>query len=71
LNERTITVISGRYWAGIGEAFAESALTVFPAGSFYMIPADLPHFSAVLDGEVVLQWGGTGPSRNEPVDTKR
>ncbi|MEX0959647.1 MAG: cupin domain-containing protein [Burkholderiales bacterium] len=70
-DERTITVISGTYRAGIGKTFEESALRAFPAGSFYVIPAGLPYFSAVLDGEVMFQESGTGPSRNDPVEPRR
>jgi len=62
-DERTITVLSGTYWAGVGERFEQDKLGAFPAGSFYVIPAGMPHYSAVLEGEVVFQESGTGPSR--------
>lgn len=66
-DERTVTVISGTYWSGVGEAFDESRLQAFPAGSFYVIPAGVPHFSAVLAGEVEFQEGGVGPSSHDLV----
>lgn len=70
-DERTITVISGTYWAGVGPTYDPAALIAFPAGSFYVMPAGLPHFSAVLEGEVVFQESGIGPSRNDPVEAQR
>jgi hypothetical protein len=66
-DERTVTVLSGTYWSGAGETFDESRLIAFPAGSFYVIPAGVPHFSAVLSGEVVFQEGGVGPSSHDLV----
>jgi hypothetical protein len=66
-DERTVTVLSGTYWSGVGETFDESRLVAFPAGSFYVIPAGVPHFSAVLSGEVVFQEGGVGPSSHDLV----
>jgi hypothetical protein len=66
-DERTVTVLSGVYWSGVGETFDESRLQPFPAGSFYVIPAGVPHFSAVLSGEVEFQEGGVGPSSHDLV----
>jgi hypothetical protein len=66
-DERTVTVLSGIYWSGVGEVFDESRLEAFPAGSFYVIPAGVPHFSAVLSGEVVFQEAGVGPSSHDLV----
>jgi hypothetical protein len=66
-DERTVTVLSGTYWSGVGETFAEDSLRAFPAGSFYVIPAGLPHFSAVLEGEVEFQEAGVGPSAHDPM----
>ena len=66
-DERTVTVLSGTYWSGVGETFAEDKLQAFPAGSFYVIPAGVPHFSAVLEGEVEFQEAGVGPSAHNLV----
>jgi hypothetical protein len=66
-DERTVTVLSGIYWSGVGETFDESRLVAFPAGSFYVIPAGVPHYSAVLSGEVAFQEGGVGPSSHDLV----
>ena len=62
-DERTVTVLSGTYWSGVGETFADAKLQAFPAGSFYVIPAGVPHYSAVLEGEVEFQEAGVGPAR--------
>jgi len=67
-DERTVTVLSGTYWTAVGETFDESKLKAYPAGSFYVIPAGVPHFSAVLEGEVEFQEGGFGPSSHDRVD---
>lgn len=64
-DERTVTVLSGTYWSGVGETFDESRLQAFPAGSFYVIPAGVPHFSAILHGEVEFQEAGVGPSSHD------
>lgn len=66
-DERTVTVLSGTYWTGVGKSFDEDRLQAFPAGSFYVIPAGIPHFSAVLDGEVEFQEAGVGPSSHDLV----
>jgi len=66
-DERTITVLRGTYWAGVGEVLERDRLVAYPAGSFYIIPAGLPHYSAVLEGEVEFQEAGVGPSRHDLV----
>ncbi len=66
-DERTVTVLSGTYWSGVGETFDASKLVALPAGTFYVIPAGVPHYSAVLQGEVLFQEGGVGPSRHDLV----
>jgi len=69
IDERTVTILSGVYWTGVGETFDESKLKAYPAGSFYVIPAGVPHFSAVLEGEVEFQEGGFGPSSHKLVES--
>jgi len=66
-DERVITVLEGVYWSAVGDTWDESKLVAFPAGSFYVVPAGVPHFSAVLEGETTFQESGTGPSRNDMV----
>lgn len=66
-DERVITVLEGVYWSAVGDAWEESKLVAFPAGSFYVVPAGVPHYSAVLEGETIFQESGTGPSRNDMI----
>lgn len=66
-DERTVTVLSGTYWSGVGETVDDAKLQAFPAGSFYVIPAGVPHYSAVLEGEVEFQEAGVGPSSHDLV----
>ncbi len=54
------TVIEGTWYLGIGEKFDESKLKAYPAGSFILIPADVPHFLATRDGPVIVQSSGQG-----------
>jgi len=66
-DDRVITVLEGTYWSAVGADLDESKLIAFPAGSFYVVPAGMPHFSAVLEGETVFQESGIGPSRNDMI----
>lgn len=66
-DERVITVLEGIYWSAVGDTWEESKLVAFPAGSFYVVPAGVPHYSAVLEGETTFQESGTGPSRNDMI----
>ncbi|MCU0870289.1 MAG: hypothetical protein MUF30_11965 [Burkholderiales bacterium] len=50
---------------GVGNRRDEAKLIAFPAGSFYVVPAGVPYYSAVLEGETEFQEGGVGPSRND------
>ncbi|MCU0870292.1 MAG: cupin domain-containing protein [Burkholderiales bacterium] len=64
-DDRVITVISGTYWSAVGDKWDDGKLIAFPAGSFYVVPAGVPHYSAVLEGETEFQESGVGPSRND------
>ncbi len=66
-DERVITVLEGIYWSAVGDTWDEAKLVAFPAGSFYVVPAGVPHYSAVLEGETTFQESGTGPSRNDMI----
>lgn len=58
---RTVTVLQGVYYSAAGERFDESKLIAFPPGSYYVTPANTPHFAATKDGEVIIQESGEGP----------
>ena len=59
-HDEIVTVIEGTWYVGEGERFDTAKLKSYPAGSFIVIPAGVPHFVATKDGIVVVQLSGTG-----------
>jgi quercetin dioxygenase-like cupin family protein len=55
-----ITVVSGTFAVGMGEAFDAKALKSMPAGSYLLLPREMRHF-AVSRTATVLQVHGNGP----------
>lgn len=55
-----ITVISGTFNMGMGDAFDKNATTALPAGSFAVMPKSHHHF-AWAKGETIIQVHGVGP----------
>jgi quercetin dioxygenase-like cupin family protein len=64
---RTLTVLSGTLYFGLGEQWDENKLTPYPAGTFFSELPNLPHFVSAKDGEVIFQATGIGPSGLIPV----
>jgi quercetin dioxygenase-like cupin family protein len=58
--DELVTVIEGTWYLGAGERFDAAKLKGYPAGSFIVIPAGVPHFVAAQDGAVIVQLSGTG-----------
>jgi len=58
--DELVTVIEGTWYLGEGERFDPAKLKAYPAGSFIVIPASVPHFVAAKDGAVIVQPSGTG-----------
>jgi len=58
--DELVTVIEGIWYLGEGKRFDAAKLKGYPAGSFIVIPADVPHFVAAKDGAVIVQVSGTG-----------
>jgi quercetin dioxygenase-like cupin family protein len=58
--DEQVTVIEGTWYLGEGERFDAERLKGYPAGSFIVIPAGVPHFVAAKDGTVIIQLSGTG-----------
>jgi quercetin dioxygenase-like cupin family protein len=56
------TVLSGELHFGFGETFDAAKATLYPAGTEITVPANVPHFAWVENGEAVLQEVGIGPS---------
>jgi len=65
---RNYTVLSGTWYIGFGEKYDESKLMALPAGSYYTEPAGLPHFVTTKSEGAVVMFGGTGPTRQIPVE---
>ena len=65
-DQRIVTVISGTYYAGEGTKFDESKLKPLKSGTTIIIPANVPHFAAAKDGEIIVQEAGMGPSKTKP-----
>ena len=59
-HDEMVTVIEGTWYLGEGERFDPAKLKGYPAGSFIVIPAGVPHFLAAKDGAVIVQLSGTG-----------
>jgi quercetin dioxygenase-like cupin family protein len=56
-----ITVISGWIGFGLGTVFDRSRGRVLPAGSFFLLPANTPHFAWTGSDGAVIQAHGIGP----------
>ena len=67
-DERTYVVMSGTIYIGWGEKFDEGKLKVLPAGSYWVEPANVPHFLTTKDDAAVLHITGTGPTAVNYVD---
>ncbi len=58
--DEPVTVIEGTWYLGQGERFDPAKLKGYPAGSFIVIPAGVPHFVAAQEGAVTVQLSGIG-----------
>ena len=59
-HDELVTVVEGTWYVGEGRKFDRDKLKAYPAGSFILIPAGLPHFVAAKDSPVVIQLSGNG-----------
>ena len=57
--DEMVTVIEGTWYLGKGQKFDPAKLQGYPAGSFIVIPAGVPHFLATKAGPVIVQLSGT------------
>jgi quercetin dioxygenase-like cupin family protein len=62
-DRRSVTVLSGSYWSGVGETFQQDKLTRFGPRDYYITEAGVPHF-AWAETDVVIQESGIGPVGN-------
>ena len=58
--DEVVTVIEGTWYLGEGKTFDPAKLKGYPAGSFIVIPAGVPHFLATKEGDVIVQVSATG-----------
>jgi anti-sigma factor ChrR (cupin superfamily) len=63
--DELITVIEGTWYLGEGRTFNDATLKAYPAGSFIVIPANVPHFVATKEGSVIIQLSGNGKFQTE------
>ena len=66
--DEVVTVIEGTWYLGEGTKFNSTKLKGYPAGSFILIPAGVPHFVAVKDGPVIVQLNGNGKFHTDYVE---
>ena len=57
--DELVTVIEGTWYLGEGDKFDPAKLKGYPAGSFIVIPAGVPHFVAAKEGGVIVQLSGS------------
>jgi anti-sigma factor ChrR (cupin superfamily) len=58
--DELVTIIEGTWYLGEGKRFDPAKLKGYPAGSFIVIPAGVPHFVAAREGAVIVQLSGIG-----------
>jgi len=66
--DELVTVIEGTWYLGEGTKFNSTNLKGYPAGSFIVIPAGVPHFVAATDGIVIVQLNGNGKFQTDYVE---
>jgi quercetin dioxygenase-like cupin family protein len=68
---RTVVVLSGTLYFGLGEQWDDSKLKAYPAGTFFSEPFKTAHYGWAKDGEVILQITGIGPSGTTLIPQKQ
>ena len=66
--DELVTVIEGTWYLGEGTKFNLTNLKGYPAGSFIVIPAGVPHFVAAKEGTVIVQLNGNGKFQTDYVE---
>jgi anti-sigma factor ChrR (cupin superfamily) len=67
-HDEPVTVIEGTWYLGEGTKFDSTKLKSYPAGSFILIPAGVPHFVATMEGAVIIQLNGNGKFQTDYVE---
>jgi len=63
--DELVTVIEGTWYLGTGERFDSAKLKGYPAGSFIVVPAGVPHFVATMEGSAIVQLSGSEVFRTD------
>lgn len=63
---RVVTVVDGELCYGFASQFDENGCTLYPEGSYFVVPANTPHFG-YGKSDAVYQESGVGPSGFTPV----
>jgi quercetin dioxygenase-like cupin family protein len=66
--DELVTVIDGTWYFGEGTKFNLTNLKAYPAGSFIVVPAGVPHFVAAMEGTVIVQLYGHGKFHTDYVE---
>jgi uncharacterized RmlC-like cupin family protein len=66
--DEPVTVIEGTWYLGEGTKFDSAKLKAYPAGSFILIPAGVPHFVATKDDTVIVELSGNGKFQTDYVE---
>jgi quercetin dioxygenase-like cupin family protein len=66
--DEVVTVIDGTWYMGQGTKFNLTNLKGYPAGSFIVVPAGVPHFVAGMEGTVIVQLNGNGKFQTDYVE---
>jgi hypothetical protein len=66
-NVERVTVLAGTFRLGMGEQLDAGAARRLPAGSYFSLRPEMPHF-AVTEGETVIQLTSIGPWEINYVD---
>ena len=66
--DELVTVIEGTWYLGEGGKFDSAKLKAYPAGSFIVIPAGVPHSVAAKDGIVIIQLNGNGKFQTDYIE---
>lgn len=63
---RVVTVVSGELCYGFSDTFDPEACKLYPEGSYFLVPANAPHFG-YGKSDAIYQESGVGPSGFVPV----
>ena len=68
--DRYVSVVSGTWYTGEGDAFEPDKTVALKPGSFMLHPAKAHHYDGAKDEEVIVQIIGIGPSNTTLVDPR-